>query len=105
MGSTQQQLENLEFMGSTQQQLENLEHSSGGVEGHCEREDRGGEDGQGGGDIESEERPGEAGEEEQGAEGENQGKAWSDAGTRRRQPGRRGRERIKSKAEISQKGH
>ena len=57
------------------------------------------------GDVESEERPGEAGEEEQGAEGENQGKAWSDPGTRRRQPGRRGRERIKSKAEKSLKYH
>lgn len=57
------------------------------------------------GDIESEERPGEAGEEEQGAEGENQGKAWSDPGTRRRQPGRRGRERIKSKAEKFLKSH
>ena len=57
------------------------------------------------GDIESEERPGEAGEEEQGAEGENQGKAWSDPGTRRRQPGRRGRERIKSKAEKILKSH
>ena len=57
------------------------------------------------GDVESEERPGEAGEEEQGAEGENQGKAWSDPGTRRRQPGRRGRERIKSKAEKFLKSH
>ena len=39
------------------------------------------------GDVKPEERPGEAGEEEQGVEGENQGKARSDPRTWRRQPG------------------